>query len=455
MSSRSAKIKRVFFLIIPILIGILIFFIFIKTKQGPPKKERLSNVRKVRTYFVNPIDVIPITHGYGTVQPVTTWQAVSEVSGKAIMVNPLLKKGQMVKKGSVLIKIDPTEYEFSVSEAKASLANIEAQIKQLQDKKVSNTELLKLEMQVLKLKEAELKRQKKLVSEKFSSDSDYESAESTYISQKYKVQALKNSLNSHAAEFESLEAQKEQVKIQLSSAQLQLEYTVIKAPYSGLVSSVSLEQAQFVQKGQTLTEIEAVDAVEIEAQISNGLYVFRPRLEETKRERILDGSRTLSESLGIKAIVTPTTGRFQVQWEGEVMRFNASIDTTTRTPGLIIQVKNPYKMRPDKPSPPLVKGMYCEVEIFGSPFKDQIIVPRSAVHENNIVYVVNSENQLEFRTIEVGFSQDSFSVVRSGLKAGEQLIVTDVVPAVEGMAVEPVIDQAIANLVKSDATRGI
>ncbi|MBU2515482.1 efflux RND transporter periplasmic adaptor subunit [bacterium] len=455
MHSKSNRIRRLIFLILPILIGVLIFFFFVKTKPEPPKKERVTNTRKVRVIKIEPMGVIPKTHGYGLIQPTNVWQAVAEVSGKIININPLLKKGQRVEKDTVLIDIDPTEYRLSVLEAEANLRSIEAQAKQLNDKELSTKELHKLELQTLKLKQKELTRQSKLVEDKFSSKSDYELAETNYIAQKYKVQSLQNTLNSLASDYELLKAQSEQAKIKLQSALLQLEYTKIKVPFTGLISTVNVERAQFIQKGQTVAEVENIDSVEIEAQVSNGLYVFRPGESEETRDIILLENTPIGEAFGIQALVKPMTGKERAVWQGKVMRFNASIDTKTRTPGIIIQVDDPFSVEADVLRRPLIKGMYCEIELFGRPFKDQIVVPRTAVHENNMVYVVDINNQLQFRTIEISFSQDSFTVIHSGLSRDDKVVITDVVPAVQGMSVDPVIDQAITQKIRTEANRGI
>ncbi len=454
MSARRRIIVRITLLILPILLGTFVFIYMMKNKQGPPKKPRLSDIRKVRIIEITETDIIPKTHGYGTVQPAKTWQAVAEASGKAAYVNPLLKKGERIPKGTLLVEIDPTDYKLTVSEAEASLQSIEAQFKQLRDKETSNRALLKLELHALDLKQKELERQKKLVKTAITTKSAYEQAEAGYIAQKYKVQALQNTLNSLSSDFDLLKAQEEQTKIKLRSALNQLEDTKIIAPFDGLVAQVNTEKAQFVQQGQVVAELENLDSVEIEAQISNGLYVFRPDQDRESLIESLQMNETLGDALGITAIVKPTSGKMRGEWQGQVMRFNAEIDSKTRTPGVIIQIDDPYNVQSREPRRPLIKGMYCEIELYGKPFRNQIIIPRTAIHENGTVYVLDEENKLRFRTVETRFSQDGFTMIRSGLSVGERVIITDLVPAVEGMKVEPVIDKKVAMMIQANAGGG-
>jgi len=412
---------------------------------------RVNNKRKVRVIELVKTNVVPKTQGFGTVKPTKVWQAIAQSSGKAVFISPLLEKGQRVKKDTLLVEIDPTEYKLSVAEAKANLKSIDAQKKQLANKETSNNELLKLEQATLELKQKELNRQKSLLSTDISSKSVYEQTETTFISQKYRVQAIQNTLNSLASEYELLGAQEEQAQIKLESALLQLGYTKIKAPFDCLISKVNIENAQFVQKGQTVAEADNMDSVEIEAQLVNGLYIFRPDENTVSREKILAENTQLGEFFGITAVVKSTSGKMKSEWAGKVMHFNAEIDTKTRTPGIIIQIDDPFSLNSVRPRRPLIKGMYCEIELFGRPFKDQIIIPSTALHQNDIVYVVDDNDKLRFKKVNPGFSQDDFTLIRSGLEIGNKVVITDIVPAVEGMEILPVIDSEISEKLIADA----
>ncbi len=454
MSEKRKKLQRILFLTVPVVFGILIFMVLLKVKPNPPHKEQIDNKRKVRIIEAEKTDVIPIALGYGTARPTNVWQAVAEVSGKAIYVSPSLKKGSRISKGTLLVEIDPTEYKLTVAEAKTNLQSIDAQVKQSIDKEISNKELLKLELNTLDLKQKELDRQKKLLGNNIASKSDFEQAEAAFLAQKYKVQTIQNTLNSLGSERELLKAQEEQAKLSQQSANLQLQYTKIRAPFDSIVSNVNVEKLQFVQKGQNIAEAEGVDSIEIEAQLANGLYVFRPEANEEARSRLIEGNGSVGDALGITAIVRFNFGKISSEWKGNVMRFNAQIDTKTRTPGVIVQVDDPFGLKLETPKRPLIKGMYCEVEFYGRPFKNIIIIPRTALHNKNTVYVADENNRLRIRRVKTGFTQDSFTMIREGLEPGEKIIVTDVIPAVEGMSVIPILDIELASKIKSDAMGG-
>jgi multidrug efflux pump subunit AcrA (membrane-fusion protein) len=120
-----------------------------------------------------------------------------------------------------------------------------------------------------------------------------------------------------------------------------------------------------------------------------------------------------------------------------------------------VEVNNPYKDVQPGVKPPLVKGMFVEVEIRGKPVADQLVIPRSAL-DNQHVYVADAYNRLERRAVQTKPGGASFVIVQSGLQAGERVVISDVSPAISGMLLEPVVDnETLTSLVNAaSATSG-
>jgi len=95
-------------------------------------------------------------------------------------------------------------------------------------------------------------------------------------------------------------------------------------------------------------------------------------------------------------------------------------------------VDNSYRQAIPGVRPPLIKNMFVEVELRGKPHPDRLIIPRSAIH-NKQVYIVNQESRLEKRALDIDFFQSNFVAVKNGLKKGDAVIVSDLIPAIEGM----------------------
>ena len=68
----------------------------------------------------------------------------------------------------------------------------------------------------------------------------------------------------------------------------------------------------------------------------------------------------------------------------------------------------------------------------GHPVAGQMVIPVSALHDGN-VHVVDAGNRLRIRPVTVEFTQSDLCVIREGLSPGEQVVVSDVSPAIDGM----------------------
>ena len=116
----------------------------------------------------------------------------------------------------------------------------------------------------------------------------------------------------------------------------------------------------------------------------------------------------------------------------------------------MVAVDDPYKHAVPGERPPLAPGMFCEVELRAKPRSNQVVVPRTVIR-NRHVYVLNKENRLESRQVEIAFAQGGFASIKSGLTPGERLVVSDPTPAVEGMLVEPTLDETLLQSLIAEA----
>ena len=185
------------------------------------------------------------------------------------------------------------------------------------------------------------------------------------------------------------------------------------------------------------------------------------QLPVDKMARLLDRSRlknfsvtsataNIEQIMGLKPIVRLRSANLDVSWPGRVVRVSDRLDPRTRTLGVIVAVDNPYKLSIDGNRPPLTKNMYVEVELRGIPQKDKIVLPRSALH-NGRVYIAGKNNRLEIKPVKIAYSQGNLTVLASGLKAGERVVVSDLIPAINGMLLSTVDDERVEQSLREAA----
>ncbi|MBK7403434.1 MAG: efflux transporter periplasmic adaptor subunit [Phycisphaerales bacterium] len=425
----------------PVAIGAGACILLASHRAPPVRRDPIEQARTLRVIRLEPMDVVPRAVGYGTARAARTWHAVAEVPGRVIAVHPDLRAGAMIPEGAELLRIDPAEYELSISQLAGEIEQIQAQLAEL-DANDANLRLsLRIEQDSLDLAEADLARTRTAFEQRASSQSEIDSRERSTLSQRRTVQELQNSLALLPVQRRTAEASLKVKQAQLEIARLDLPKTVITAPFACRLGAVDLQVGQFLQTNQRLFDASGTDRTEVEAQIRVGAIkplLSRVDLAQLQKEG-LDLDR-LRAALNLTAEVRFEVGPLTARWDAEFDRVRESLDPLTRSAGVVVAVDRPYeKVLPGR-RPVLVEGAYCEVEIRGAPMPGRLVVPRAAVHEGR-VYIVNKSNRLETRTVALDLVQGDIACVESGLEPGDTLVVSDPVPAIEGMLVDPVPDE--------------
>ncbi len=454
MRSILARFGRQALILPPVLIGAAVLFAVVARRNAPQQEAISEASRPLLVIEVPRTAVVPRVLGFGTARPGDIWSAVAEVKGRIIKTHPELKAGAMIRHGETVVRIDPTEYELQIARVKAEIAQIQAQQAELETQEVNYQDALAIEEASLRLAKRELKRLSGLRASNAVTESEFEATSRVVLSQQQSVQSLRSSLKILPAQRNALTASLDAKQAALGQAQLDLDRTVLKTPFDCRLSDVSLAEGQFVAAGQSLFEAYGAAVTEVEAQmpIDQVRKLLSPSGGPLDLTR--DAMQTIRAVFDVEAIVRLRTGDFVVEWVGRFDRIREELDFQTRTLRVVIAVDRPYDNVVPGERPPLSPGMFCEVELRGAPRPDKVVVPRTSVRDS-AVYLVNRENRLERRPVEIAFSQGGFSVIAKGLSGEESLVVSDPTPAIEGMLVEPTLDDQIrANLVAEAAGEG-
>jgi RND family efflux transporter MFP subunit len=447
-----ASHTRKWVILIPILAGIAIFAVMKQRGKEPEQAPLQEKPRHVRFIPIPSATVVPIATGHGTVRPSNTWEGVAQVRGKILEKHPQLRKGAILEAGSLLLRIDPVDYELAIAQTMADIAATRAQLKELETQRVNTGASLRIEEASLVLSEKELQRKRRLVGKGSVSRSDLESEERALLAQQQSVQNQKNVLNLVPSQKASLEAQLARQQAQLSSTRRDLAHTEVQLPFAGRIAEINVEKDQYVREGEVLAIADGMAMAEVEVQIP--IERMSSLLHSGQVVDILDFAyRELQEQLGLKAVVRLKEGNLSAEWEARFARISDTLDPKTRTIGVIIEVDNPYNNVQPGVRPPLLKGLFVEVVLSGKPRPDSLIVPRSALHDGKI-YIANRENRLEIRPVQVELVQPGYAVIGSGLEADERLVVSDLIPAIEGMLLKASEDSRTKDALLGAAGRG-
>lgn len=433
-------------IILPVIVLGAVAAVFYAVKSKPAlDHEALSYpTRTVDVFTARRLPFRSRAMGYGYVEPTVMLKAKSEVAGKVSYVHPALAKGGTLPKGTVALRIDSTAFELSVDESKAALAGSVSTLAQLEVEQKSTRASLAIAKKNLDIGERELARITNLWKKAAIARTAVDAEEQKVLLLTQQIEELEGRIAAYSSRRSASKAQIDQSKSRLAKTADTLERTEVRLPFDARIGTVYVEEGEFVSTGSVVFEALGTNAVEIEAQLP------------TRRLRALfvsSGSRTtapLSDSSELASALTAMDLEARVRlvgadgnsgrWDGTAIRISESVDPTHDTIGIVVTVPNPYSNVVPGERPPLLNGMYASVE-FVARASEQLVVPTAAVHEGRVYVAVPGETEssytLEIRPVEVDYRQGELIVLRDGVAPGERLVLTDVVPVVDGMPLEP------------------
>ena len=445
---RSALVGRMAMFALPVAIAAAIAAALLAARAPPERARDGERPHAVRVLEIAPMDVTPRAVGFGEVQPATTWQGVAEVRGRVVERHPRLEAGALLAAGETLLRIDPSSYRLAVARIEADMRVTEASIAESAASEENTRRSLAIEEASLEASEAELERLESLFASGSVSRSQVDGQRRATLAQRQSVQQQRNALNVLPARRAALEAQLLRQRAELDTARLDVEHTRLTLPMDARIAEANAVANQYVREGELLVAADGIERAEVAAQIPlghvRGLVALPPGAVFDPTDPGLLGR------IGLSARVEPAG--LSVQWDATVDRFAAEVDPKTRTIGIIVAVDEPYRRARPGERPPLVRGMFARVVVYGATLPGAIAVPAGSVRDG-AVWVADAQDRLRRRPVEVALAQPGFTVLASGLAAGDRLVLSDLAPAIDGMLLAPQPDAGAAQALRDAAAR--
>ena len=321
----------------------------------------------------------------GTTTPLTQTVLTAEVGGEVIYRSKKFAEGASVIEGEILAKIDDTDLQLQYKNALLQLANAEVQYS-------------------LQLAEAEVAK------EAWDKIGD----------------GVASDLTLKKPQLKQAEAFLEVAKAQVSSAAKKLNKTEIIAPYAGRIQNVNIDLGTTIIPGQPVGAMYTSSEIEITLAVKDNDLQFL--------SIPMDGRKLNPSEQASVVIESFYKGKTQ-SWEGKLERVDGIIDPITRMINLIAVFKNDF-IETDKPNLPI--GLFVEAKIDGITLKNIFEIPINSISEDNEVYIVDKDNQLELRELTILKKYSEFVIIKDGLKAGERLVTSKLSTASDGIKVNPV-----------------
>jgi len=294
-----------------------------------------------------------------------------------------VKLGQAVNQGDLIAQIDSQDQQNAVLQAKAALANIEAQIAATRAR--------------LSQSRHDLEREEQLLTSNFTSTEN--------------VEAARLNVQVYEADLEALQAQLTSAEVSVANMQLALERTSIHAPISGTVVAIVVDEGQTVNASQstpTIVKIAELDTMLVKAEISEADIVqVHPEQAVTfsilgEQDRIFNAAVREVEPAPSEIETSDTIS------SDEAVYYNA-----------MLEVDNPDHL--------LRIGMTTQVSIILDSAENVLSIPAAALQPGpqgsyQVQVYDPATGERSSKTVEVGLNNDVTAAILSGLNEGEQVI---------------------------------
>ncbi len=439
-------------LILVLGLAVVIAFLLIKSKSPMQHQAAEMPSKTVNSIIASMIPFRTRITAYGNVEPAIALSGMAEVSGKISYLHPNLKAGETIQANTPVVRIDAKDYTVSLKQAQADLEASRSSLEELNEEEKSTRRSLTLARENLQFGEAEYARIQDIQKKGLVAKSALDAEEQKVIQLRQQVEELQGKMNAFESRRQSVNAQIMRAEQAVENSQTILGRTEILLPFDARIGAVNVEKDEFVAVGTVLFEAIDLKGVEITAQLpmaSMRKLVSHLENSPATTEQIIRNGGQINDSLNLTTRVRLVNDMPMAVWEGRVLRISDSIDATRQTLGIVVGVDNPYEKIIPGQRPPLIKGMYTAVDLY-APARPALVIPRKAVHQGR-VYIANTDDRLEIRSIDIQLTQGDMVVVRSGVEPGERVVITDLIPVIEGMPLEVIADTAFEQALKQHA----
>jgi len=343
-------------------------------KKPPEEKAKVDNTPIVA---VEEIAITPMTlqvNSYGIVKPKYETELVAQVSGQIVELSEVFVRGGFIKKGQLLARIDPNDYEAALIDAQASLASARA--------------ALETERAQGKVAEREWK--------------EITSSSPTELSLR-KPQLAQELARVKAAQASVLRAERN------------MDRTEIKAPYDAMIEARNIGLGSFVATGSNIGKLLSTAIAEVRLPVADNQLQF-----------------LVGQGKNAKVNLVGTFAGQNTTWQASIIRSEGVIDNTSRMSYLVAEIQDPYALNDQNQATPLRFGSYVKASILGLELAQATSLPRYLV-VNNKVAILDSDLKLHYVAVDIVRQDGANVIINSGLTEGDKLIVSALDYPIDGM----------------------
>ena len=389
--SLNAK-KTLLVCVLTLLVAAGVIFVIFSTE---PTAQRETATR-TSAMLVNVVEVHRGTHrpvivGTGVVGPAKDIELSPQVNGLITEVHPEFVPGGFIDRGETVVRIEPDDYENLLRQRESALLQAETELR-------------------LEMGRQEIARQDfELFGEVPGADDP--------------------SLVLREPQLEAARVRVDAARSAVDQARLDLERTTLQSPFDAQVLSRSVNLGSQVNSGQPIARLIGVETYWVTASV--------PLSKVSRLQFPESGGDGATVELINRSNWAPGVTR-----KGRLFKLIGALEAGTRLARVVIEVNDPLARSAESADvPPLLVGEYLEARIEGRPVENVIRLDREYVRTGDTAWVMDDENKLRIRTLEIVFTDAAHAYVRSGLEDGDRVVTTSLSAVTDGAALRLESDQ--------------
>ncbi|XDZ64611.1 efflux RND transporter periplasmic adaptor subunit [Alphaproteobacteria bacterium LSUCC0684] len=367
-------------------LGVIGFRVLVATKPEVSPQPRQEVVRQVTSHIVKIEDARPVLRAFGSVSATRTANLSFAIAGEVSQVSEQMRNGAFVAEGDELARLDDELLELARNEIELQLAAEEVNVAEL-------------EIQ-LDLRQRQFERITQMKAASVASLSVLEES-------RLALSMAKNALSQSRSRVL-------QLQIALRRAEKNLSDTVLRAPFTGVLSKIEIGEGRVLSTSTSLGTITDLSSLEVSFVVPASVYA------------------AYDDILGQKVDISWKTGGRSVSTvDGRIVRAESNVTASEGGGRFYAVLPGPGKDQ----HAPIPAGAFVEVEFASVLLEDIAIIPEAALFDNDTVFVI-IDGRAQARKVVIEAKTNGKIYVSDGLENNDEIVTTRIPGLGEGVRVE-------------------
>ncbi|MDT0643776.1 efflux RND transporter periplasmic adaptor subunit [Zunongwangia sp. F363] len=348
-------------------------------------------------------DYRPMIVATGTVSPVEDVMLSPLVGGQIVRRDESFTPGGFVKKGEILLQIDPSDYRNTLEMRKSDLLQTQTNL----DMEMGRQQVARQDLQLI-------------------GGDTLSREERSLVLRQPQLNAVKGNIKAAEAAVEQ--------------ARLNLARTTIKAPFNAHVLSQNVTLGSQVAPGDNLGRLVGTNSywVNLTVPVGKLQWLNFPGSEEDKGSMV--------------KIINSTAWPAEAFRTGYLDKQVGALDAETRLARILVKVPDPLAQADSlQDKPELMIGSFVEAQMIGEEIEDVARINRDLVRSNQTVWVMK-KGKLVIRKVEILLSDADYAYISKGLEEGELVVTTNLSTVAEGLDLRRAADSTAAGNEEMEGT---